>query len=130
MSCVVSTTNSNYKTKEDGTVLGLLGYSDSANYYPFQDLESLDGKNDFTKGDYTKTSDGVPYLTSPQIVGLSPNVHRLYVSKLGTWSMDNAGQNYPHMWEDLGYKKMLFLRARETRILSFHIKVLLKYFNV
>lgn len=122
MSCVVSTTNSNYKTKEDGTVLGLLGYSDSANYYPFQDLESLDGKNDFTKGDYTKTSDGVPYLTSPQIVGLSPNVHRLYVSKLGTWSMDNAGQNYPHMWEDLGYKKDALSTSKRDKDSQFSYK--------
>lgn len=102
MTCVVSTTNSNYKTKEDGTILGILGYSDSNNYYPFQDLNSLDGKG-IVKKDYEDTSK-VKYLTDPQIANLSPSIHRLYLNKLGAWKMDDAGKNYVHMWENLGHK--------------------------
>lgn len=102
MTCVVSTTNSNYKTKVDGTVLGVLGYSDSTNYYPFQNLDSLDGKG-IKKGTYTDISK-VKYLTNPQIANLSPSVHRLYLNKLGNWKMADAGPNYVHMWENLGHK--------------------------
>lgn len=101
MSCVVSTTNSNYKLKEDGTTYGLLGYSDASNYYPFQDLTSLENKN-FDPGDYTDIS-SVPYLTDPQFGDISAGIHRLYLNTLGNWTPTDS--IYPHMWEDQGTKE-------------------------
>lgn len=101
MSCVVSTTNSNYKLKEDGTTYGLLGYSDAQNYYPFQDLVSLENKN-FSVEKYTNNTT-VKFLTSPQFGDISAGVHRFYLTGLGTWTP--TGDIYPHMWEDLGCKE-------------------------
>lgn len=100
MSCVVSTTNSNLKLKEDGSTFGLLGFSDASNYYPIQDLDALDDKG-FSKETYTNT-DNVSYLSSPQVVDVSAGVHRLYVNRLGNWSMGDTGPYLPHMWENLG----------------------------
>lgn len=97
MSCVTNVTNSNYKLKEDSAVYGLLGYSDAQVYYPFYDLTSLDGKQ-FITSTYLQDTDDY-YCPDPQLVDISAGVHRLYLSKSGSWSLDD--DNKPHMWETL-----------------------------